>query len=80
MPMMSFHLQVQYSNQPKRAVNAKDITHEGVLDTQNVSRTHLAVHYIEKVLLNYTIDSVTCNAFYRLPTTTCHDVIIIVFI
>lgn len=23
MPMMSFHLQVQYSNQPKRAVNAK---------------------------------------------------------
>lgn len=58
----------------------KDITHEGVLDTQNVSRTHLAAHYIEKVLLNYTIDSVTCNAFYRLPTTTCHDVIIIVFI
>lgn len=58
----------------------KDITHEGVLDTQNVSRTHLAVHYIEKVLLNYTIDSVTCNGFYRLPATTCHDVIIILFI
>lgn len=76
------HFICRYSTQISQNVllMQRDITHEGLFDTQNVSRTHLAVHYIEKVLLNYTIDSVTCNAFYRLPTTTCHDVIIIVFI